>query len=87
MIRDYQQKIGKEIRLLANKCINLLNKYVIPVTKDEESLVFYYKMIADSWRFIAEVAVYEERVEAVKNAKKVYQKAISISQKSLNSTN
>ena len=58
------------------QCINLVNNYILPVTEEEEFIVYYYKMMGDSYRFIAEYSHGEEKKKAIQNAKNEYEKGV-----------
>jgi len=46
--------------------VNVVQNKCLQVAKDEESKAFFYKMIGDYYRYVAESAA-EDKVEAVKN--------------------
>ncbi|KAL4487462.1 hypothetical protein ABPG72_006982 [Tetrahymena utriculariae] len=72
-IRNYKQKIEKELRLYCSDIINTLDNTLIPKSQDDEFACFYYKMKGDYNRYLAEFLVddeYNKAVEACQNAYK-----------------
>lgn len=53
-IREYKEKVEKELEDLCLKIIKNIDTYLIPRSADNEAKVFYHKMIADYYRYIAE---------------------------------
>ncbi|KPP62477.1 tyrosine 3-monooxygenase/tryptophan 5-monooxygenase activation protein, beta polypeptide-like [Scleropages formosus] len=61
MSREYREKIEKELKEICNDVLGLLDKYLIPKATPAESKVFYLKMKGDYYRYLAEVAVGEQK--------------------------
>lgn len=56
-VREYREKIEKELMDICRDLIDLLDKHLIPNSTNAESKVFYLKMKGDYFRYLAEVAV------------------------------
>uniref|UniRef100_A0A915EH75 14-3-3 domain-containing protein n=1 Tax=Ditylenchus dipsaci TaxID=166011 RepID=A0A915EH75_9BILA len=61
--KDYREKIEKEVRDICNEALATLEKHLIPKAVDSESNVFFMKMTADYFRYLAEISVGDERKE------------------------
>jgi 14-3-3 protein epsilon len=53
-ITQYKNKVEKELETLCLKIINSIDSNLIPKASESESKVFYHKMKADYFRYIAE---------------------------------
>lgn len=66
-----------------------MEKHLIPAAEgsgNAESVVFYYKMMGDYYRYLSEVATGENLEEYKENAKKSYEKATEAAEKDLPTT-
>jgi 14-3-3 protein epsilon len=54
-IREYKVKVRAELINICNDLIDLLDKTLIPASKNAEGKVFYYKMKGDYFRYKSEV--------------------------------
>ncbi|VIO88354.1 14-3-3-like protein 2, putative [Brugia malayi] len=61
MVKEYREKVEKELRDICQDVLNLLDKYLIPKAGNPESKVFYLKMKGDYYRYLAEVASGDDR--------------------------
>ena len=59
----------------------------MPTCTDPESLVFYFKMMGDYMRYLAEIAVDEERAKIVQQTIETYEKAVFHAERKLDITN
>jgi len=97
MTKEYREKIEAELRKICEEVLKLLENYLIPKAKKNaengggeavaEAPVFYLKMQGDYYRYLAEVAVKEDRGNVVKKSKDSYDEAYQLSQESMNTTN
>lgn len=78
LIKDYRQKIEKELTEICEDILAVLEKYLIPSAESGESKVFYYKMKGDYFRYLAEFAVSEKRKDAADKSLESYQSASEI---------
>jgi len=53
-IVEYKKKVEDELEKLCEKIIKSIDQYLLPKSSDAESSVFYHKMKADYFRYIAE---------------------------------
>ncbi|CAL8286927.1 unnamed protein product [Merluccius merluccius] len=79
----YRQKIEKELKDICQDVLQLLDKFLIPNSDQEESKVFYMKMKGDYYRYLAEVAAGEEKDTIVKSSQEAYSKALEISKEQM----
>eukprot|EP00730_Choanoeca_flexa_P005882 TRINITY_DN12042_c0_g1_i1.p1 TRINITY_DN12042_c0_g1~~TRINITY_DN12042_c0_g1_i1.p1 ORF type:complete len:244 (+),score=82.28 TRINITY_DN12042_c0_g1_i1:141-872(+) len=79
MARDYRKTIEQELTDICKEVLDLLKTHLIPKSTASESKVFYLKMKGDYYRYLAEVAVGEERDNIVGDSQKAYQAAFDIS--------
>ena len=60
-IKDYKTQLETELQTLCQECLDLLTEQIIPHSPDGEGKVFFYKMKADYYRYIAEYAQADKR--------------------------
>jgi 14-3-3 protein epsilon len=77
-ILEYKKKIEKELATLCQKIINNIDHHLLPKATDAEAKVFYHKMKADYFRYIAENMDQEQKKEFADNSMKSYQEAMDI---------
>lgn len=75
LVKEYRQKIEKELANICNDILQVLEKYLIPSAESGESKVFYYKMKGDYLRYLAEFAVGQQREDAANESLKSYSTA------------
>ena len=54
MIKQYRQKIEKELENICNDVLHLLDDPLIPNSKNPEAKVFFLKMKGDYYRYLGE---------------------------------
>ncbi|RXN10247.1 14-3-3 beta alpha-A-like protein [Labeo rohita] len=86
MVKEYREKIEKELKEICNDVLVLLDKYLIPKATPAESKVFYLKMKGDYYRYLAEVAVGEEKSSIIANSQEAYKDAFEISKAEMQPT-
>merc|ERR1711970_749043 len=80
---EYCGKVEKELQDICDKILNLLTGKLIPKASTGESQVFYHKMKADYYRYIAEFTSGNKKSAAAENARKAYAEALNIAEKDL----
>lgn len=86
LIRDYRQKIEKELKDICHDILNVLDTYLIPSAKTGEYKVFYYKLKGDYYRYLAEICLGQEREDAAQESLKAYEVASEIANSELTPT-
>ncbi|XP_071762153.1 14-3-3 protein zeta/delta-like [Centroberyx gerrardi] len=86
MAKEYREKIEKELQEICNDVLDLLDKYLIPNANPAESKVFYLKMKGDYFRYLAEVAVGDEKNSIIDKSQAAYKDAFDISKKDMQPT-
>nr|ACO10287.1 14-3-3 protein gamma-B [Caligus rogercresseyi] len=86
MAKEYREKVESELREICHDVLNLLDVYLIPKASNAESKVFYLKMKGDYYRYLAEVAVGEQKNAVVEDSQKAYQDAYDISKSQMQPT-
>jgi 14-3-3 protein epsilon len=66
-IKEYRQKVEKELSNVCQDILSVLDQNLIPSATTGESKVFYYKMKGDYHRYLAEFATGDLRKEAAEN--------------------
>ena len=85
MIPQYKARVEKELKAKCDEVLTLLKESLIPQYKGKanESEVFYLKMAADYYRYLAE---FESGDDSAKQAENFYQKALDVATEALNET-
>merc|ERR1712013_362899 len=81
--REYCEKVEKELQKICDTILGLLDKNLIPKASGGESKVFYQKMKADYYRYIAEFSSGDEKAKAAENARAAYAEAQTVAEKDL----
>jgi len=84
--REFCQKVELELRDICDKILKLLSQSLIEQSSSGESKVFYQKMQADYYRYIAEFTKGEEKEKAAENARLAYQGAQDCAESGLSVT-
>ncbi|KAH0795340.1 14-3-3 protein [Histomonas meleagridis] len=79
----FKQNIIQELEKYCIELINLIDEKLLPVSKDNEAKVFYYKLKADYYRYISEAKEGEEKAEPAQKAQENYEKALEIANNEL----
>jgi len=77
-IKEYRNKIEKELADICVDILHLLDEHLISSATTGESKVFYYKMKGDYHRYLAEFANGNERKDAAQNSLAAYKQASEI---------
>jgi 14-3-3 protein epsilon len=85
-IVEYKNKVEKELENLCLKIIGNINTHLIPKASDSEAKVFYHKMKADYYRYIAENVDGDAKEKYSNLSNKSYEEATA-SAKELNISN
>ncbi|KAM9318113.1 tyrosine 3-monooxygenase/tryptophan 5-monooxygenase activation protein, epsilon polypeptide 1 [Pholidichthys leucotaenia] len=83
MIREYRQKVEKELKKICREILDTLERHLIPMAKMEESKVFYHKMKGDYHRYLAEFATGNDRKGAAENSLVAYKAATELAMNGL----
>merc|ERR1712054_530431 len=73
--REYCGKVEQELDEICNAILALLNGNLLAKASNDESKVFYHKMKADYYRYIAEFKSDDAKKSAAENARKAYEDA------------
>ena len=82
-IRNYRERVEKELTGVCNEVLELLEKYLIPSANHGESIVFYYKMKGDYYRYLAEFSSADQRDNATNETFAAYTKSSEIAETDL----
>jgi len=86
MAKEYREKVEAELREICHDVLGLLDKFLIAKASNAESKVFYLKMKGDYYRYLAEVAVGDQRNAETEESQKAYQEAFDISKSKMQPT-
>merc|ERR1712176_486070 len=75
MIASYRHKVEEELNKICEDILSLLDKSLIKEQLPAEPAVFYLKMKADYYRYLAEFAEGDQKTDNSQNANDAYQKA------------
>merc|ERR1712054_420002 len=81
--KEYCTKVEGELDKICNTILNLLDEKLIPKASGGESKVFYQKMKADYYRYIAEYRDGEGKTSAAESARQAYEAAQEVATKDL----
>ncbi|CAE8601843.1 unnamed protein product [Polarella glacialis] len=81
--KEYCGKVESELQEICDTILTLLEKNLIPKAGGGESKVFYQKMMADYYRYIAEFSDGAKKAAAAENARKAYADAAAVAEKDL----
>ncbi|XP_062321180.1 14-3-3-like protein [Osmerus eperlanus] len=84
--KGYKEEIEKELKDICNDVLDLLDKFLIPNAVPKESQVFYLKMKGDYYRYLAEVALGDEKLEIISKSQDAYKEAFDISKEHMKPT-
>merc|ERR1711937_997836 len=80
---EYRNKVEGELQKICDGVIALLDSNLVPKASNGESKVFYQKMKADYYRYIAEFSLDDAKTKAAENARLAYQDASNVAEKDL----
>ncbi|XP_040565252.1 14-3-3 protein zeta isoform X2 [Lepeophtheirus salmonis] len=86
MAKEYREKVESELREICHDVLSLLDVYLIPKASNAESKVFYLKMKGDYYRYLAEVAVGDQKNTDVANSEQAYRESFDIAKVSMTPT-
>merc|ERR550514_975891 len=78
---EYRGKVEGELSTICDAILKLLDNSLVPNATDGESKVFYLKMKADYYRYIAEFTQGDAKAKAAESAKDAYQSAADVAAK------
>lgn len=85
-VKTYKQSIEKELTDICQDILDLLTDCLIPACKGDEAKVFFYKMKADYYRYVAEYSSGDKKNASAQKALQAYADAGNIAKDSLEST-
>merc|ERR1719343_1727571 len=81
--KEYCSKVESELSKICGTILALLDTNLIPKASTGESKVFYQKMKADYYRYIAEFSDGDKKTGAAESARKAYADATGVAEKDL----
>merc|ERR1711982_251926 len=81
--KEYCAKVETELQKICDTILGLLDANLIPKAGNGESKVFYQKMKADYYRYIAEFTDGDKKSKAAESARQAYQDAQNVAEKDL----
>merc|ERR1719213_492100 len=81
--KEYCSKVEAELQKICDTILGLPDKNLIPKATTGESKVFYQKMKADYYRYIAEFSAGDSKSKAAENARLAYEDASKVAEKDL----
>ena len=77
-IKKYKKEIESELKAKCSDILKLLDEYLIPRGKGEETQIFYLKMMGDYYRYLAEFASGDELARVSTKADESYKAAYDL---------
>merc|ERR1712060_158371 len=81
--KEYCEKVEAELQKICDTILNLLDGKLIGTAGNGESKVFYQKMKADYYRYIAEFTDGDKKSKAAESARAAYKDAQAVAEKDL----
>merc|ERR1712207_128863 len=81
--KEYCAKVETELQKICDAILGLLDANLIPKAGNGESKVFYQKMKADYYRYIAEFSDGDKKTKAAESARLAYEDAQKVAEKDL----
>merc|ERR1712048_1534340 len=81
--KEYCAKVEAELDKICSTILGVLDSNLIPKCTSDESKVFYQKMKADYYRYIAEFSEGDKKSKAAESARAAYQEAHNVAEKGL----
>merc|ERR1719194_203756 len=81
--KEYCGKVEGELDKICNTILGVLDGNLIPKASSDESKVFYQKMKADYYRYIAEFTEGDKKSKAAESARAAYAEAQGVAEKGL----
>jgi 14-3-3 protein epsilon len=81
--KEYCTKVEDELQTICDTILGLLDSTLIAKAGNGESKVFYQKMMADYYRYIAEFRDGAQKDAAAESARKAYAEAAAVAEKDL----
>jgi len=75
---EYVGKVEKELDTICNTILTLLNGNLLEKASSDETKVFYHKMKADYYRYMAEFKDGDAKKQAAEDARKSYEEASQV---------
>merc|ERR1712241_794411 len=80
---EYCNQVEKGLQKICDEILVILDKHLIPQASSGESKVFYQKMKADYYRYIAEFTDGDKKKAAAESARKAYEEAQKVAEADL----
>ncbi|KAK8970865.1 14-3-3 protein 7 [Platanthera guangdongensis] len=77
-IKLYMKRVDDELSKICNEILSIIAIHLLPSSTTGESVVFFFKMKGDYYRYLAEFKSGSERREAADQSLKAYQAATSM---------
>merc|ERR1712007_343482 len=81
--KEYCTKVEGELQKICDAILKLLDQNLIAKASTGESKVFYQKMMADYYRYIAEFSDGDKKGKAAESARLAYEEAAKVAEKDL----
>merc|ERR1711979_182769 len=81
--KEYCTKVETELQKICDTILGLLSANLIKKASNGESKVFYQKMMADYYRYIAEFTDGDKKAKAAESARLAYEEAAKVAEKDL----
>ncbi len=82
-VREVKAKVENEMRKICDDIQNILDKFLVPNSKDSETKVFFLKLKGDYYRYRAEFTTGKENEDNSNKADKIYKEAYEIAEKDI----
>ena len=81
LLTDIKSTVEKELNDYCNRMLNLIDNVLFKNVKSDESKVFYIKMKADYYRYIAEISTGDKKNEIINKSISLYKEAQTLAEK------
>jgi len=85
-VKEYKTQIEQELHEYCTELLNLVKDYLLPNSQTAQVKVFFHKMMADYYRYIAEYASAVDKNLASQRAQQAYKDAQTLANENLTNT-
>jgi 14-3-3 protein epsilon len=87
LIERYRERANAELTTLCHRAVDVLKCSLLPNAESPKARVFFYKLLGDHWRYLAEHSAGRDHQTAMTEAEEHYKREIEIADEALLKSN